>query len=79
MKTTKTHSNKRERFVPNIENFKTSLRYEGLKMKESTEKQSITSLKRKLRDKNGVWTQAAIQWFWKYATRYELRASLSLL
>lgn len=43
MKTTKTHGNKRERFVPNIENFKTSLRYEGLKMKESTEKQTIAS------------------------------------
>ncbi|SFV22801.1 hypothetical protein SAMN04488139_1536 [Pseudidiomarina donghaiensis] len=47
MKTTKTHGNKREHFVPNIENFKTSLRYEGLKMKESTEMQTIASLKRK--------------------------------
>jgi|TARA_R110002020_G_scaffold430735_1_gene640422 hypothetical protein len=47
MKRTKNSSDKQERFVPNIENFKTSLGYEGLKMKESFEKQSIASLKRK--------------------------------
>ncbi len=43
----KNSPDKQERFVPNIENFKTSLGYEGLKMKESSEKQSIASLKRK--------------------------------
>lgn len=47
MKHTKTSSDKQERFVPNIENFKTSLRYEGLKMKDSTEQQTVASLKRK--------------------------------
>lgn len=47
MKRTKTNSDKHERFVPNIENFNTSLRYEGLKMKESSKKQTIASLKRK--------------------------------
>lgn len=47
MKRTKNNSDKHERFVPNIENFKTSLAYEGLKMKEPSEKQSIASLERK--------------------------------
>lgn len=47
MKRTKVSSDKQERFVPNIENFKTSLRYEGLQMKESSEQQTIASLKRK--------------------------------
>lgn len=47
MKRTKNSPDKQERFVPNIENFKTSLGYEGLKMKVASEKQSIASLKRK--------------------------------
>jgi hypothetical protein len=47
MKGTKNSAKRQERFIPNIENFKTSLRYEGLKMTESTEKQTIASLKRK--------------------------------
>ena len=34
-------------FVPNIENFKTSLMYEGIKLKSSVEGQTVESLKRK--------------------------------
>ena len=34
-------------FVPKMENFKTSLMYEGLKLKSSVDGQTIASLKRK--------------------------------
>ena len=34
-------------FVPKLENFKTSLMYEGLKLKHPIEGQTIASLKRK--------------------------------
>lgn len=40
-------SKKKSRFVPNIENFKTSLMYEGIKLKSSVEGQTVESLKRK--------------------------------
>ncbi|MCC5880289.1 MAG: hypothetical protein JJU03_10410 [Idiomarina sp.] len=42
-----TAATKKSRFVPNIENFKTSLMYEGIKLKGSVEGQTIESLKRK--------------------------------
>ena len=42
-----TQSESKTRFTPNLENFKTSLSYEGLVFKEKSKTHSIAELKRK--------------------------------
>ena len=39
--------NKPQRFTPNLQNYRTSLGYEGLELKKSSEQQTIADLKRK--------------------------------
>jgi hypothetical protein len=38
---------KEARFIPNLQNFRTSLAYEGLELKKNAENKSIADLKRK--------------------------------
>lgn len=39
--------NKQQRFTPNIQNYRTSLGYEGIELKKNSEQKSIADLKRK--------------------------------
>jgi hypothetical protein len=39
--------NKQPRFTPNMQNYRTSLGYEGIELKKSSEQQTIADLKRK--------------------------------
>lgn len=43
----KNSSNRKNRFIPNMNNFEVSLSYEGLTLKKSNERLSIADLKRK--------------------------------
>jgi hypothetical protein len=40
-------ANQNSRFVPNMDNFEVSLSYEGLALKKTSERKTITDLKRK--------------------------------
>ena len=44
---TSTKPKKQGRFVPDMDNFKTSLAYEGMTLKQGWEPKNITELKRK--------------------------------
>ena len=43
----KISNSQKGRFTPNMDNFEVSLSYEGLALKKSNERKSITDLKRK--------------------------------
>lgn len=43
---TKTTDERKPKFIPNMENYKISLSYEGLSLKKGTERKSIADLKR---------------------------------
>ncbi len=47
MSTVSNSTPRKTKFTPNVENFKTSLSYEGLTLKEKSKTQSIAELKRK--------------------------------
>ena len=47
MKNSTAQVKKKGSFVPKMDNFKTSLMYEGLKLKDSVDGQTVASLKRK--------------------------------
>ncbi len=48
----KTANNRKGRFIPNMANFEVSLSYEGIVLKRSNERMSISELKRKYSRKN---------------------------
>lgn len=43
---TKTNDERKAKFAPNMENYKVSLSYEGLSLKNGNERKSIADLKR---------------------------------
>lgn len=43
---TKTTDERKPKFIPNMENYKVSLSYEGLSLKKDNERKSIADLKR---------------------------------
>ena len=43
----KTSNERKTKFIPNMDNFKVSLSYEGLSLKKSNEGKTIAELKRK--------------------------------
>ncbi|GEA52339.1 hypothetical protein VIN01S_31430 [Vibrio inusitatus NBRC 102082] len=47
MPATSNSTRRNDKFTPNLENFRISLSYEGLTLKEKTKKQTIAELKRK--------------------------------
>ena len=47
MSSVSNQSSRKEKFTPNLENYKTSLSYEGLSLKAKGKPRSISELKRK--------------------------------